>query len=157
MMMAFVTSLRSPDPSTKHGAVIVDARGRIVSTGFNGFVSKVDPPDPMTIHMRPEKYPWFIHAEMNCVLHADSNLLRGSTIVVTGRPCIVCSPLIMQAGVKRIVYGPIESKCMEGTDDYSEKMAVISEMARQAGVTIEHIRNYQETGRVAVGARVFEW
>ena len=48
-----------------------------------------------------------LHAEANAItkLARSSNNSDGSTLYVTAAPCIECSKLIIQAGIKRVVYG----------------------------------------------------
>ena len=51
--------------------------------------------------------PYVLHAEANAItkLARSSNNSDGSTLYVTASPCIECSKLIIQAGIKRVVYG----------------------------------------------------
>ena len=102
-------SLRSPDPNTKHGCVLVDSSKRIVSTGYNGPVSGL--PHELVPLTRPEKYDWFIHAEDNAVSFARADL-RGTTAYITGQPCAPCFRRLLQVGVKRIVQGKRQSACL---------------------------------------------
>ena len=48
-----------------------------------------------------------LHAEANAItkLARSSNNSEGSTLYVTAAPCIECAKLIIQAGIKRVVYG----------------------------------------------------
>ncbi|MHC4976991.1 MAG: deoxycytidylate deaminase [Planctomycetota bacterium] len=113
LALAEQVSRRSPDPSTKHGCVIVDAGKRVVSTGYNGPVSGL--PHEMVELTRPEKYKWFIHAEDNAVAFARCDL-RGTTAYVTGTPCAPCFRRLLQVGVKRIVQGERDSACLSDED-----------------------------------------
>ena len=90
----------SKDPSTKVGAVIVDQQRRIVSTGYNGFPQGVvdNPQLP-----RERKLMRTLHAEANAILFAKRDL-SGCTIYVTHHPCAHCAAMIIQAGIKRVVY-----------------------------------------------------
>ena len=51
--------------------------------------------------------PYVLHAEANAItkLARSSNNSEGSTIYITASPCIECAKLIIQAGIKRVVYG----------------------------------------------------
>ena len=51
--------------------------------------------------------PYVLHAEANAItkLARSSNNSDGSTLYVTASPCIECAKLIIQAGIKRVVYG----------------------------------------------------
>ena len=83
MTIADDVSLRSPDPHTKHGCVLVDTNNRIVSTGYNGPIKGLD--HALVELKRPHKYNWMIHAEDNAVLFAKCNL-EGCTAYITGHP-----------------------------------------------------------------------
>lgn len=99
--LAEAVSRRSPDPSTRHGCVIVDADRRVVSTGYNGPVATL--PNSLVPVSRPDKYNWFIHAEDNAVCFARCDL-RGATAYVTGQPCAACFRRLLQVGVRRVVH-----------------------------------------------------
>ena len=51
--------------------------------------------------------PYVLHAEANAItkLARSSNNSEGATLYVTASPCIECSKLIIQSGIKRVVYG----------------------------------------------------
>jgi len=104
MELAFLVRKRSPDAQTQHGAVIVDQNNRIVSTGYNGFPS--GGPDNLIPNLRPEKYDFIIHAEMNSILAAKQDL-SGCTIYVTGTPCKSCFLHILGSGISSVVFGDI--------------------------------------------------
>lgn len=107
--LAEQVSRRSPDPSTRHGCVLVDQDHRVISTGYNGPVSGL--PNELVPLTRPEKYDWFIHAEDNAVAFARCDL-RGATAYVTGQPCSACFRRLLQVGIKRIVYASRQSACI---------------------------------------------
>lgn len=109
MNIADAVSLRSPDPNTKHGCVLVDTNNRIISTGYNGPV-KGFPHDKVDF-TRPNKYKFLLHAEENAVLFARCDL-TGATAYITGHPCAPCFLRLVQAGVKKIVYGGKMSACI---------------------------------------------
>src|SRR6056297_2831562 len=109
LAIAEAVSRRSPDPSTKHGCVLVDADRRVVATGYNGPVAGL--PNAMVPLERPAKYDWLIHAEDNAVAFARCDL-RGSTAYVTGPPCSACFRRLLQVGVRRIVHAGRMSACI---------------------------------------------
>jgi dCMP deaminase len=109
LALAEQVSKRSPDPSTKHGCVLVDSGRRVVSTGYNGPVAGL--PNEVVPLTRPAKYDWFIHAEDNAVAFARCDL-RGATAYVTGPPCSACFRRLLQVGIRRIVYGARQSACI---------------------------------------------
>jgi len=57
---------------------------------------------------RPAKYSCILHSEENCILNCNSSL-ENSTLFITGFPCVKCWRLIIQSGIKKIVYGNIKS------------------------------------------------
>jgi len=66
LSLAFLISLRSFDPSSRCGCVIVDQNNRILSTGYNGPIKQsIDEHIPLT---RPQRYHHMIHAEENALL-----------------------------------------------------------------------------------------
>jgi len=67
--MAKLISTWSKDPSTQCGAVIIDAKKRVISMGFNGFPSGTSD-DPDLYQNREKKYKRVIHAEKNAILFA---------------------------------------------------------------------------------------
>lgn len=108
MSLAILISLRSKDPSSKVGAVLV-RDNKIIGTGYNGFPTGSDESQfPWERDVEGEgwlntKYPYVIHAEANALLNtvADS---KGCEIFVTLHPCNECAKLMIQGGVKRVTY-----------------------------------------------------
>ena len=106
MDMAYFVAQRSNDPSTKCGCVVVDEDNSVLSVGYN------NPPrdcfDEVIPTNRPEKYPYYIHSEENCIINAARNgvSLKNSTFYITGIPCSRCFRGIVNVGAKRIIYGP---------------------------------------------------
>ena len=83
------------------GAIVVKDK-MIISDGYNGTPSgfeNVCEEDDVT-------KPYVLHAEANAItkLARSSNNSDGSTLYVTASPCIECAKLIIQAGIKRVVY-----------------------------------------------------
>jgi dCMP deaminase len=103
MDLAVEYSLKSTDRSRKVGAIIVDASGRLISYGWNGFPSGVA--DQECRHERPAKYFWTEHAERNAIYLAAKNgvPLKGCTMYVPWFPCMDCARGIVQSGISRLV------------------------------------------------------
>ena len=108
MGVALLSSKRSKDPATQVGACIVNEDKKIIGIGYNGFptgISDDDFPwgktDPNPLN---NKYPYVVHAEPNAILNSTSNL-KGATLYVTLFPCNECTKLIIQSGIKHVVYG----------------------------------------------------
>ena len=86
----------------KVGAIIVKD-GMIISDGFNGTPSGFD---NSCENVQGETHWYVLHAEANAILKVakSSNNCKGSTLYITLSPCKDCSKLILQAGIKRVVY-----------------------------------------------------
>ncbi len=84
------------------GALVVKDK-MIISDGYNGTPSGFP-------NVCEDQYgvthPYVLHAEANAItkLARSSNNSEGSTLYITAAPCIECSKLIIQAGIKRVVY-----------------------------------------------------
>ena len=84
------------------GALVVKNK-MIISDGYNGTPSGFDnvceDDDNVT-------KPYVLHAEANAItkLARSSNNSDGATLYVTDAPCIECAKLIIQAGIKRVVF-----------------------------------------------------
>lgn len=94
----------SKDPSTKVGAVITDGV-KIVSVGYNGLPKQVPSVDEQEILInREEKYKYIIHAEINAILTANGNNLKGCTLYTFPfLTCTNCASIAVQSGITRIV------------------------------------------------------
>ena len=95
------TSTLSHCVRSKVGAVLVKD-GNIISFGYNGTpsgMSNICEENDVTL-------PYVIHAEINVILKAakTGNSVDGSTLYLTLSPCIDCSKVILQSGIKRVVY-----------------------------------------------------
>ncbi len=87
----------------KVGALVVKEK-MIISDGYNGTPSGFE---NVCEDEHNVTKPYVLHAEANAItkLARSSNNSDGSTLYVTASPCIECSKLIIQAGIKRVVYG----------------------------------------------------
>ena len=84
------------------GALVVKDQ-MIISDGFNGTPSGFE----NVCEENNVTLPYVLHAEANAItkLARSSNNSDGATLYVTDAPCIECSKLIIQAGIKRVIYG----------------------------------------------------
>ena len=100
--LAKYASTKSKDPSTKVGAIIVDSDNRHVSTGYNGF--PVGIADDERLHDRAVKYEMIVHGEINALICADRDRIKGGTLYTWPLPpCSRCAAIYIQAGIKRVV------------------------------------------------------
>ena len=102
MKIAEAVALKSKDPSSKMGCVIVDRNKRVVSLGYNGLIQGANE-SKMTLSERPMKYYFAIHSEMNALLFAHQDL-TGCTIYNAVATCENCLKYCLQSGIKRFVY-----------------------------------------------------
>ena len=134
MGLAHLSGLRSKDPNTKVGAVIVDENNRVVSIGYNGFPSGVSDdefPWGREGGVLDTKYAFVVHAELNAILNSQRSV-RGCSLYVSLFPCNECAKAIIQAGIKRIIF---ESDKYDGADTNIAS----KRMLRAAGVELVRI------------------
>ena len=83
------------------GALVVKDH-MIISDGYNGTPSGFD----NVCEENNISFPYVLHAEANAItkLARSSNNSDGATLSVTAAPCIECAKLIIQSGIKRVVY-----------------------------------------------------
>ena len=100
--MASIWSENSYCQRRKVGALIVKDK-MIISDGYNGtpsgFENVCEDDNNVT-------KPYVLHAEANAItkIARSNNSSDGATMCVTASPCIECAKLIIQAGIKRVVY-----------------------------------------------------
>lgn len=114
--LAYLSSLRSKDPTTQVGACIVKDT-KIIGIGYNGFPKGSDD-DAMSWdkhgNLLETKYPYVVHAELNAILNSIKNL-DGATIYVTHYPCNECAKAIVQSGITKVVYYSDKHKDKDAT------------------------------------------
>lgn len=125
LRMAAIWAENSYCKRRKVGALIVKDK-MIISDGYNGtpsgFENVCEDENNVT-------KPYVLHAEANAItkVAASSNSSSGATIYVTSSPCIECAKLIIQSGIKRVVYSEkyrMEDGCV---------------LLRRAGVQVDFI------------------
>lgn len=120
MGIAVLSSMRSKDPNTQVGACIVSKNNRILAIGYNGtpngFEDKFFPWAREGENLKT-KYPFVCHAEMNAISNfkGDKKDLDGSKLYVTLFPCNECAKLVVQNGIKEVIYLSDKYKETEGT------------------------------------------
>merc|ERR1719414_1153873 len=143
MASAFLSAMRSKDPHTQVGAVIVNPQNnRIVGVGYNGMPTGCDDdnlPWGKTSSNRLEtKYMYVCHAEMNAILNKNSANVEGCKIYVALFPCNECAKMIIQSGIKEVVYL---------SDKHGAKPEFIAsrKILQMAGVAIRQFTPKQKT------------
>ena len=95
------------------GALVVKD-GMIINDGYNGTPSGFE---NICEDENNVTKPYVLHAEANAItkLARSNNNSEGATIYITASPCIECAKLIIQAGIKRVVYGE-QYRLTDGVD-----------------------------------------
>ncbi len=108
MLQAMMASMRSKDPSTKVGSVLVDENNHQISMGYNGFIAGIDEAKlpwskDLNEGLENTKYAYVVHAEANAILHSTRSL-ENSRCYVTLFPCNECAKLIASKKIKEVIY-----------------------------------------------------
>ena len=103
MRMAQIWAENSYCERRKVGALIVKNK-MIISDGYNGTPSGFE---NICEDEHQLTKPYVLHAEANAItkIARSNDSSEGSTLYVTASPCIECAKLIIQAGIKRVIYG----------------------------------------------------
>ena len=107
------------------GAIIVKDR-MIISDGYNGTPSGFE---NICEDESGVTKPYVLHAEANAITKVakSGNSSQGATLYVTASPCMECAKLIIQAGIRRVVYRD-EYRITDGID-----------LLRKAGIEVEKV------------------
>lgn len=124
LRMAQIWSENSYCQRRKVGALIV-RDNMIISDGFNGTPSGF----PNVCEENNVTFPYVLHAEANAITKVarSNNSSDGATLYVTASPCMECSKLIIQAGIKRVVFSDLY-RIQDGLD-----------LLRKAGIEVVHM------------------
>ncbi len=109
LRMASIWAENSYCKRRKVGAIIVKDQ-MIISDGYNGTPSGFE-------NICEDDYgvtkPYVLHAEANAItkVSRSNNSSDGATLYVTASPCVECAKLIIQAGIKRVVFNEMYRMC----------------------------------------------
>ena len=114
----------------KVGALLVKNQ-MIISDGYNGTPSGFE---NICEDENNVSKPYVLHAEANALTKVarSNNSSDGATLYVTASPCLECAKLIIQSGIKRVVYGE-EYRIMDGV-----------ELLRRAGIEVEFLNDKEQ-------------
>ena len=138
MGLAFLSAMRSKDPSTQVGACIVKDT-QIIGIGYNGFPKGSNDDDlswGKTGDILYTKYPYVVHAELNAILNSINNL-KGSTLYVTHYPCNECAKAIAQSGISKVVFYSDKHK-------HHELTKASTTILTNAGIKIEKYKDREK-------------
>lgn len=124
LRMAGIWSENSYCRRRKVGALIVRDK-MIISDGYNGTPAGF----PNVCEENDVTYPYVLHAEANAITKVarSNNSSDGATLYVTASPCMECSKLIIQAGIKRVVFSDLY-RIQDGLD-----------LLKKAGIEVVHM------------------
>ena len=125
MQMAEIWAKNSYCKRRQVGALLVKDN-MIISDGYNGTPSGFE---NICEDESGATKPYVLHAEANAIskVAKSGNSSAGATLYVTASPCIECAKLIIQSGIKRVVYKD-EYRLTDGVD-----------LLRRAGIEVEKI------------------
>ena len=106
MQICHLISKRSKDPNTQNGSCVVNNENIIIGLGYNGFPRWCS--DDKLSWKREgnfcdKKYAYVVHSEENAILNANTKV-NGAKIYSTLFPCNECTKVIIQSGIKEIIY-----------------------------------------------------
>lgn len=127
MSIALQVARRSTCDRAHVGAIIVKDR-RILTTGYNGSPSGLPHCDDVGHLLVDGHCVRTLHAEQNAIIQAAYHgvSVHGSSIYVTHQPCLICAKMIINAGIRRVVYA----------GKYPDNLA--RQFMAEAGVGLQH-------------------
>jgi len=137
MDITHLVSKRSTCLRRQVGAILVKDK-KILATGYNGAPSKLN--HCLDIGCLREKMGIpsgerhelcrGLHAEQNAIIQAAYHgvEIRGSTLYCTNHPCIICSKMIINAGIRRVVF----------EEGYADELA--KKMLKESGIKVEKFK-----------------
>lgn len=129
LRMARIWAENSYCERRKVGALLVKDR-MIISDGYNGtpagFENVCENSDGLT-------KPYVLHAEANAITKVarSNNSSEGSTLYITASPCLDCAKLIIQSGIRRVVFNELY-RITDGID-----------LLKRAGIEVLHLADIQ--------------
>lgn len=134
LKLAYEEALKSPDPSTQNGALIISLDGQYMRD-CNRFPDGVQYlPERWE---RPDKYFWIEHAERNVIFACSKYGIatNGATMVCGWAACSSCARAIIQAGIKTLI---THKQAHDRSPDYWKKeIEIAMTMFKEAGVKVE--------------------
>lgn len=125
LRMASIWAENSYCVRRKVGAILVKDK-MIISDGFNGTPSGFE---NVCEDDNDTTKPYVLHAEANAITKVarSNNSSEGSTLYITASPCLECAKLIIQSGIKRVVFNELY-RISDGID-----------LLRRAGVEVVQV------------------
>lgn len=141
MWLALLSAQRSKDARTKIWACVIDEHQRIIGIGYNGF-PRGCPDDEfpnagrfddlgIELPLAETKLAYVVHAEANAILNSMGRNMQGATLYCAMPPCNECAKLIIQVGIKRVVY------LASPTYEINERFIISKKIFHVAGIICE--------------------
>jgi dCMP deaminase len=127
LKMAAIWAENSYCKRRKVGALLIKNK-MIISDGYNGTPSGFE---NICEDEEGGTKPYVLHAESNAITKVakSNNSSDGATLYVTSSPCIECAKLIIQAGIRRVVF----------TENYRLEDGI--ELLRRADISVEQVED----------------
>ena len=135
MTMVVLVSMKSKDPSTHIGAVVVDDDNSVRTIGYNGLPRGANDNIPER-NEKPLKYYYYEHAERNAVYNAAlmGISLKGCRMYTNGIPCADCARAVIQSGIKEVI---VHSNWEDNKpSNWVESCAIGGDLLKECGVKI---------------------
>ncbi|XP_045480620.1 deoxycytidylate deaminase [Harmonia axyridis] len=152
MATAFLAAKRSKDPCSQVGACIVDRNKKIVGIGYNGMPTGCSddefPWSKESENALDNKYYYVCHAEVNAVLNKNSADVKDCTIYVGLFPCNECAKVIIQAGIKEVIYL---------SDKHSHKASTIASKKMLDAAKVEYWQYLPQNSKIVIDFNEIDW
>ncbi|XP_065810960.1 deoxycytidylate deaminase-like [Labrus bergylta] len=132
MNEALQAAKRSEDPDTQVGACIVNQENKIVGIGHNQMLNGCDDEEA-----EDNKHLYVCHAELNAIMNTNGADVKGCSMYVTLFPCNECAKLIIQRGIKEVIYLSEKSNEMK---NYELKFKASRKMLELAGIKLRKFK-----------------
>ncbi|XP_045138164.1 deoxycytidylate deaminase-like isoform X1 [Portunus trituberculatus] len=152
MAMAHLAALRSKDPSTQVGACIVNSKKKIVGIGYNGMPlgcnDDLMPWGKSSNNKLETKYMYVCHAGVNAIMNKNSFDVSGCTLYVALFPCNECAKVIIQAGIKTIIYA---------SDTNKDRVSILASKKMLDLAGIEYRADNLSQRKVVIDFKTIDW
>ncbi|XP_066262957.1 deoxycytidylate deaminase [Euwallacea similis] len=152
MAAAFLAAQRSKDPCSQVGACIVNENNVMVGVGYNGMpIGCSDDQFPWTKNSKNKlenKHFYVCHAELNAILNKNCTSVKNCTMYVGLFPCNECAKVIIQSGIKEVVYM---------SDKHERKLSTIAAKNMFDAVGIEYRQFIPKNRKIVIDFDEINW
>lgn len=137
MRLVEAVASRATCTRRKFGALLT-RENMILSTGYNGSARGLAHCTEVGCKIINNHCVRTIHAEQNAIISAARNGINvnGATIYTLGFPCLICAKLLINLGIKRVVFRELYFK-----PEYKEELEFTQELFRDTGVETVHLKD----------------